>query len=217
MHISSSTSNSNHYIQPYIHYYSAKNSICSISCTVQRNWALNSFPWRKPQFLLSGMFMLCCSVFWKKWFYWTSNVECCNADILHSRETAQGMKVIASGSIGVYVQNENIQLSCLSMSSATPGSLIGFLKRGWINCLCSALTKLCGFLNWMQCSDVFGDTIVVGDTRCAGSFGIDADFIANEKCCVAHISAKHLMVIVMSDPIFIRNYLGIFLHWHGVV
>ena len=43
--------------------------------------------------------------------------------------------------------------------------------------------------------DVFGDTTVVGDLRWAGSYGIDADFVAGEHCCVAQISVHQLLVL----------------------
>lgn len=43
-------------------------------------------------------------------------------------------------------------------------------------------------------SDVFGDTTILGDNRWAGAYGIDADFIAGEQCCVARVRARDVEV-----------------------
>ena len=42
--------------------------------------------------------------------------------------------------------------------------------------------------------DSIGASIVVGDTRWGGTFGVDADFVARTHCSVEMISAKAIFV-----------------------
>ncbi len=48
--------------------------------------------------------------------------------------------------------------------------------------------------------DHLGDCIVVGDTRWAGSYGIDADFVAREHCAVLFIKKEDIQVVSCSIP-----------------
>ena len=43
--------------------------------------------------------------------------------------------------------------------------------------------------------DVFGDTSILGDPRWAGSYGIEADFIAGEQCSIGRISTADIQVV----------------------
>jgi hypothetical protein len=47
--------------------------------------------------------------------------------------------------------------------------------------------------------DVFGDTTIIGDQRWGGSYGVDADFIAGEQCCVAWIWTHHIQVNTLEE------------------
>jgi hypothetical protein len=44
------------------------------------------------------------------------------------------------------------------------------------------------------CRDIFGDTSILGDKRWAGSYGVDANFIAGKHCCIARVSKNHIQV-----------------------
>ena len=39
-----------------------------------------------------------------------------------------------------------------------------------------------------------GDNVVLGDTRWAGLYGIEADFVADENCKICYFTAADLLV-----------------------
>mmetsp|Transcript_59836 Transcript_59836/g.125045 ORF Transcript_59836/g.125045 Transcript_59836/m.125045 type:complete len:351 (+) Transcript_59836:1933-2985(+) len=100
------------------------------------------------------------------------------AIVADSREVARGMVVVASGSVSVYAPSTEGHLYQGRIPNY--GMLIRVFKRG----------------------DVFGDTTIIGDQRWGGSYGVDADFIAGEQCCVAWIWTHHIQN-VLNKPEFL--------------
>ena len=47
---------------------------------------------------------------------------------------------------------------------------------------------------WHTYRDVFGDCVIVGDKRWAGSHGVSADFLARENSCVFWIDISEVKV-----------------------
>jgi hypothetical protein len=45
------------------------------------------------------------------------------------------------------------------------------------------------------CSDSIGGSVVVGDTRWAGTFGVNADFVARTHCSIEIIASEDIEVI----------------------
>ena len=54
------------------------------------------------------------------------------------------------------------------------------------------------------CSDVFGDTAILGDRRWAGAYGVDADFVAGEHCSIARIRTKDIQVEISFLAVFLE-------------
>uniref|UniRef100_A0A7S0MJ71 Cyclic nucleotide-binding domain-containing protein n=1 Tax=Cryptomonas curvata TaxID=233186 RepID=A0A7S0MJ71_9CRYP len=92
--------------------------------------------------------------------------------VADSREIANGLVVVASGSVSVYIPAPAGR--CGPGGLPNYGTLIKTFKRG----------------------DVFGDTSILGDHRWAGAYGIDADFIAGEHCSIARIGNSHIQVVL---------------------
>jgi hypothetical protein len=44
--------------------------------------------------------------------------------------------------------------------------------------------------------DTIGDSAIIGDDRWAGTFGVEADFVATTHCSVAFISTQDIQVTV---------------------
>jgi hypothetical protein len=48
---------------------------------------------------------------------------------------------------------------------------------------------------FVYCRDSIGGSVVVGDTRWAGSFGVNADFVARTHCSIEIITSEDIEVI----------------------
>ena len=54
------------------------------------------------------------------------------------------------------------------------------------------MKKMIKTITTRRCS--MGDNVVLGDTRWAGLYGIEADFVADENCKICYFTAADLLV-----------------------
>ncbi len=50
--------------------------------------------------------------------------------------------------------------------------------------------------NCLNCRDVIGSDVVIGDSRWAGAWGLRADFIAKTTCSILFVSTGDVMVLL---------------------
>ncbi len=62
---------------------------------------------------------------------------------------------------------------------------------------------VCDFI--LSCRDSIGDCAVAGDTRWAGTFGVNVDFVARSHCSVALITMEDIQVVILILYLVIKN------------
>jgi hypothetical protein len=81
-----------------------------------------------------------------------------------------------------------LQYICARSFSTQPVLLVAALSCNFLGFAVSSVT--CEAL----CSDSLGDSVVAGDLRWAGAFGVNVDFVARSHCSVVTIDVEEIRV-----------------------
>ncbi len=136
--------------------------------------------------------------------------------VADSQEPASGLMVITSGSVAVEIPHSSVMKSDSEAGITSQGddgsnSLLYVFMRGCVFFFLQSLVLAAFDLNSYHSSsncinslpiwlcphrDTIGDSAIIGDYRWAGTFGVQADFVATTHCSVAFISTQDIQVTV---------------------